>query len=84
MIKGQIIIITGTSGAGKSTTAQAWARHADKCYLTFGFDLLVSFLIAAKFTNFGERAEDFFYDIRAGRAWRLVPRACRRYRRCTR
>ena len=65
MIKGQIIIITGTSGAGKSTTAQAWARHADKCYLTFGFDLLVSFLIAAKFTNFGERAEEFFYDIQA-------------------
>lgn len=65
MKKGQVIIITGTSGAGKTTTSQAWARRADSCYFMFGFDMLVSFLPAAKYTNFGEKAQEYFYDIPA-------------------
>lgn len=65
MKKGQVIIITGTSGAGKTTTSQAWARRAESCYFMFGFDQLVSVFPAAKYTNFGEKAEEYFYDIPA-------------------
>jgi chloramphenicol 3-O-phosphotransferase len=64
--KGQVIIITGTSGAGKTTTSQAWARRAESCYFMFGFDQLVSVLVAAKYTNFGPKAEEYFYDIPVG------------------
>jgi len=65
MKKGQVIVITGTSGAGKTTTCQAWARRAQSCYFMFGFDQLVSVLVAAKYTNFGSKAKEYFYDIEA-------------------
>ena len=60
---GQIVVITGTSGAGKTTTCQAFARRAADCYLLFGMDYLTSY-VASKFTMLGERASEYFYDYR--------------------
>jgi chloramphenicol 3-O-phosphotransferase len=63
-MNGQIVIVTGTSGAGKTTTCQTFARRADDVYLMFGFDCLVASLVAGKFTMFGDRAREFFYAYR--------------------
>ena len=41
---GNVIIITGTTGSGKTTTCQAWTRVSEEPYLLFGFDLLVGTL----------------------------------------
>lgn len=60
---GQVVIVTGSSGAGKTTTCQTFARRADDVYFMFGFDLLVSALVPAKFTPYGERARDFYYHL---------------------
>ena len=55
---GQIIIVTGTSGSGKTTTCAALARRAAEAYLTFGLDLLVGTLVPAKYTMFGEKKDE--------------------------
>lgn len=55
---GQIVIVTGTSGAGKTTTCSAFARRAEQPYLTFGMDLLVGTLFPAKYTMFGEKKDE--------------------------
>lgn len=55
---GQVIIINGTSGAGKSTTCAAFARRADEPYLMFGMDLLVGSCFPAKYTLFGDKRDE--------------------------
>lgn len=55
---GQIIIVSGTSGAGKTTTCSTFARRAGEPYLTFGMDLLVGTLFPAKYTMFGEKKDE--------------------------
>ncbi|MCB2077013.1 MAG: AAA family ATPase [Novosphingobium sp.] len=50
---GQIIIVNGTSGAGKTTTCATFARRAREAYLMFGMDLLVGTLLPARYTMFG-------------------------------
>ena len=55
---GQIIIVNGTSGAGKSTTCSTFARRADTPYLMFGMDLLVSTCFPAKYTLFGDKKDE--------------------------
>lgn len=54
---GQIVIVNGTSGAGKTTTCHTFARRAEAPYLMFGMDLLVGTLFPAKYTMFGEKKE---------------------------
>ena len=39
---GQIVVINGTSGAGKTTTCAAFARQSAEPYLMFGMDLLAA------------------------------------------
>ncbi|MCB2060290.1 MAG: chloramphenicol phosphotransferase, partial [Novosphingobium sp.] len=36
---GQIVLVNGTSGAGKTTTCYTFARRAEEPYLMFGMDL---------------------------------------------
>ena len=55
---GQIVLISGTSGSGKTTTCAQWARRAAESWLMFGMDLTVGTLIPAKYTMFGEKKEE--------------------------
>lgn len=50
---GQIVVVNGTSGAGKTTTCATFARRAEEPYLMFGMDLLVGTLFPARYTMFG-------------------------------
>lgn len=50
-----VIVLTGTSGAGKTTTCTTFARRAEDLVMMFGMDLLSSTFVAGKFTMFGER-----------------------------
>jgi len=51
---GQVVVVNGTSGAGKTTTCAAFVRRAREPYLTFGMDLTVGSLFPARYTMFGE------------------------------
>lgn len=54
---GQIVLINGTSGAGKTTTCATFARQAKQPYLMFGMDLLAGTLLPARYTMFGAMKE---------------------------
>lgn len=57
-MSGQILIINGTSGSGKSTTCAQFARRASDAYMMFGMDLAVGTLLPARYTMFGEMKEE--------------------------
>lgn len=54
---GQIVIVNGTSGSGKTTTCAAFARRSEEPYLMFGMDLAVGMLMPARYTMFGAMKE---------------------------
>jgi chloramphenicol 3-O-phosphotransferase len=56
-VTGQIVVVNGTSGSGKTTTCAAFARRAVEPYLMFGMDLLVGTLVPARYTMFGSMKE---------------------------
>lgn len=58
---GQIIIVSGPSGAGKSTTCQTFVKRSREMYLLFGIDLLFGSMTPAKFSAFGEHANEGRY-----------------------
>ncbi len=58
MANGQIIIVNGTSGAGKTTTITKFAERADEAYMMFGIDQLMGQLLPVKFSGFGARATE--------------------------
>src|SRR4051812_45030112 len=58
---GNVILITGTTGSGKTTTCQAWGRMSQEPYLIFGFDLLVGTLFPTKYTLFGDKALEGYH-----------------------
>src|SRR5690606_25472563 len=55
---GQIVVVNGTSGAGKTTTCATFARRAKEPYLMFGMDLLAGTLLPARYTMFGSMKEE--------------------------
>jgi chloramphenicol 3-O-phosphotransferase len=57
-MKGQIVIVSGTTGAGKTTTCGAFARRAEKAYLMLGMDLLVGSMFPGKYTLFGAKKDE--------------------------
>lgn len=59
--RGTVLLITGTTGAGKSTTCAAWASYSEAPYLIFGFDLLVGTLFPTKYTLFGAKAAEGYH-----------------------
>lgn len=65
-MSGQVVLITGASGAGKTTTCAAFARRAAEPYLMFGMDLLVGTLFPAKYTMFGDKKDEGYTPTRYG------------------
>jgi chloramphenicol 3-O-phosphotransferase len=55
---GQIIIVSGTSGSGKSTTCQLLARRSEEFWLLYGIDHFLSATFPAKFGHHGARSTE--------------------------
>jgi chloramphenicol 3-O-phosphotransferase len=60
-MSGTIVLVSGTSGAGKTTVTRRFARRADDMYLMIGMDLLVGSMFPGQYTIFGEKSEEGFH-----------------------
>jgi chloramphenicol 3-O-phosphotransferase len=70
---GQIILVSGTSGAGKTTTCSTFARRAHEAYLMFGMDLLVGTLFPGQYTIFGAKKNEGYYGLGWGPVgWKAI------------
>ncbi len=58
---GQIVVIAGTSGAGKSTAAEKFAQSAEDFWLLYGIDHFLSGTLPAKFGHHGPKAREGIY-----------------------
>lgn len=58
---GQIIIVSGTSGSGKSTTCELFASRAEEFWLLYGIDHFMAGSFPAKFGHHGPRAHEGVY-----------------------
>jgi chloramphenicol 3-O-phosphotransferase len=60
-VPGQIIIVTGTSGSGKSTACELFARQSDDFWLLYGIDHFLAGTLPAKFGHHGPRCREGIY-----------------------
>jgi chloramphenicol 3-O-phosphotransferase len=58
---GQVIIVSGSSGSGKSTTCRTFAQQADDFWLMLGVDLFSGMMSPAKFSMHGPRCREGQY-----------------------
>jgi chloramphenicol 3-O-phosphotransferase len=58
---GQIVIVNGTSGSGKSTTAELFQQRSDDYWLLYGIDHFLAGTQPAKFGHHGPRAREGIY-----------------------
>ena len=58
---GQIIIVSGTSGSGKSTACELFAKRSDDFWLLYGIDHFLSATYPARFGHHGPRCREGFY-----------------------
>ncbi len=58
---GQIIIVTGTSGSGKSTTCELWAKRSEEFWLLYGIDHFLAATYPSKFGHHGPRSREGIY-----------------------
>jgi chloramphenicol 3-O-phosphotransferase len=58
---GQIVIINGTSGSGKSTTCELFQQRADDYWLLYGIDHFISGTLPAKFGHHGPKSVEGVY-----------------------
>ncbi|WP_317930110.1 phosphotransferase-like protein [Halioxenophilus sp. WMMB6] len=58
---GQIIIINGTSGSGKSTTCELFAKSAEDFWLVYGIDHFLGSTYPKAYSHGGERSEQGIY-----------------------
>lgn len=55
---GQLILVTGPTGSGKSTTCSKFARSADDLWLQFGADLLLGTMVPRQYIQGGPRGSE--------------------------
>ena len=55
---GQIVLVNGTSGSGKSTTAELFQQRAEDYWLLYGIDHFLAGSQPAKFGHHGPRAQE--------------------------
>jgi len=78
---GQIIVVSGTSGSGKSTTCKLFAQRSEDFWLTFGIDQFLAGSYPPKFGHHGPRCNEGFaaHDYAEGNdsalRWVFGPRA---------
>lgn len=58
---GQIIIVNGTSGSGKSTTCEHFAKRSEEFWLLYGIDHFLAGTFPAKFGHHGPRSAEGIY-----------------------
>lgn len=54
----RLVIVTGTTGSGKTTTAKEFVAQADDLWLHFGVDTMLGTLVPRKFVDGGPRGEE--------------------------
>lgn len=54
----QLVIVTGTTGSGKTTTCRELVAAADELWLHFGADLFLGQMVPRKFVDGGPRCEE--------------------------
>ena len=57
-MNGQVVIINGTSGSGKSTTAERFVQRQDDFWLLHGIDHFMAGTLPAKFGHHGPRSAE--------------------------
>jgi chloramphenicol 3-O phosphotransferase len=60
-LAGQIVIVSGTSGAGKSTTCELFVKRSEEFWLLYGIDHFMSATFPAKFGHHGPRSREGVY-----------------------
>ncbi len=60
---GQIIIVSGTSGSGKSTTCELFAKRSEDFWLLYGIDHFLAGTFPAKFGHHGPRSAEGFQAV---------------------
>ena len=58
---GQIVILNGTSGSGKSSTAELFVQKSDDFWLLYGIDHFLAGSYPAKFGHHGPRCAEGIY-----------------------
>jgi chloramphenicol 3-O-phosphotransferase len=58
---GRVLIVTGTSGSGKSTACELFAKQSDDFWLLYGIDHFLSGTLPAKFGHHGPRSREGIY-----------------------
>jgi chloramphenicol 3-O-phosphotransferase len=54
----RLVIVTGTTGSGKTTTCRQFVAQAEDLWLHFGVDTMLGTLVPRKFVDGGERGEE--------------------------
>ena len=58
---GQIVVVAGTSGSGKSTTCELFAKRSEEFWLLYGIDHFLSTTLPAKFGHHGPKSREGIY-----------------------
>lgn len=58
---GKVIIVTGTSGSGKSTACELFAKRSEQFWLLYGIDHFLSGTLPAKFGHHGPHCREGIY-----------------------
>ena len=58
---GRVLIVTGTSGSGKSTACELFAKQSDDFWLLYGIDHFLAGTLPAKFGHHGPRSREGIY-----------------------